>query len=213
VRLVDSAASGAVRVRVSWSAPAAADRVRLEWSTGGSWNRLVDTDRVDGSTGDAHKPGTVSYRGRLTDNGRRGPWVELDDVVTARIDASAASLKLSGTWSRAGGSGYSGGSALSTEQTGARATWHGTASDLLIIGPVGPTRGRLDVIVDGHLVDTISLRADRYLARKVLASLHWNATGEHEVVLRAAGGSGRTVAIDELVRLSSGSLSSPASTP
>jgi hypothetical protein len=213
VRLVDSAATGAVRVRVSWSAPAGADRARLEWSTGGSWSRLVDTDRVNSSTTDAHKPGTVSYRGRVTEHGLRGPWIELDDVVTARIDANAGSLTLSGSWSLAGGSGYRGGSALSTDQVGARATWHGTASDLLVIGPVGPTRGRLDVIVDGHLVDTVSLRADHYLARKVLASLHWDGTGEHEVVLRAASGSGRTVAIDELVRLESGSLSSPASTP
>jgi hypothetical protein len=211
--LVDTAASGDVRVRVSWSAPTSADRVRLEWSTGGSWNRLVDTNRVTGSVVDSRRPGTVSYRGRLTVSGQRGPWIELHDVVTSRIDASARTLALSGAWSMAGGAGYSGGSALSTDQVGATATWRGAAGDLLIIGPVGPTRGRLDVMVDGRLVETVSLRANRYVARKVLASLHWDGTGDHVVVLRAAGVAGRTVAIDEIVRLGSGPLSSPASAP
>ena len=112
----------------------------------------------------------------------------------------------------AGGS-YSGGSALSTNQVGATATWQGRASDLLIIGPVGPTRGRLEVIVDGHLVKTVSLNAGAYAARRLLASLHWAGTGEHRVVLRSDGAAGRTVAIDELVRLDSGTLSSPASRP
>jgi hypothetical protein len=132
--------------------------------------------------------------------------------VTQRVDAKPSTLALDGGWSMAGGS-YSGGTALSTDQVGATATWRGRASDLLIIGPVGPTRGRLEVIVDGHLVETVSLNAGTYAARRVLASLHWPATAEHRVVLRADGGAGRTVAIDELVRLDAGTLSSPASTP
>jgi hypothetical protein len=213
VHLVETAATGAVRVRVAWSAPAGADRVRLEWSSGGSWSRLVDTARVNASTEDAHRPGTISYRGRLTEGGLRGPWTELHDVVTDRLDANATTLTLSGAWSLARGPGYSAGSALSTDHVGASATWSGRASDLLIIGPVGPTRGRLEVIVDGRLVQSVSLRADRYVARSVLASVRWNDTGDHEVVLRAAGTSGRTVAVDEIVRLDAGSLSAPASTP
>jgi hypothetical protein len=211
-RLVDTTASGDVRVRVSWSAPRGADRVRIEWSTGGSWHRLVDTDRANGSSVDARPAGTISYRGRLTEGGREGPWIELRDVVTQRIDARPSTLGLHGTWSMAGGS-YSAGSALSTDQVGATATWEGRASGLLIIGPVGPTRGRLEVIVDGHLVKAVSLSAGAYAARRVLASLHWAETGEHRVVLRADGVAGRTVAIDELVRLDSGTLSSPASMP
>ena len=211
-RLVDTSAPGDVRVRVSWSAPIGTDRVRLEWSTGGSWQRLVDSDRRSGSAVDARAAGTVSYRGRLTDGGRAGPWIELRDVVTERIDASATTLALRGAWSMAGGQ-YGGGTVLSTDQLGATATWRGPASDLLIIGPVGPTRGRLEVIVDGHLVRTVSLRASAYAARRVLATLHWPVTGDHQVVLRAAGVGGRTVAIDEIVGLESGSLSSPASVP
>ena len=211
-RLVDTAASGDIRVRVSWSAPRGADRVRIDWSTDGSWHRLVIDDGRTGSSVDARPPRTVSYRGRLTDGGRDGPWIELRDVVSQRIDARPSTLALHGAWSMAGGS-YSGGSALSTDQAGATATWEGRASDLLIIGPVGPTRGRLEVIVDGHLVKTVSLNAGTYAPRRLLASLHWAGTGEHRVVLRAASADGRTVAIDELVRLDSGTLSSPASTP
>jgi hypothetical protein len=209
-RLVDTAASGDVRVRVSWSAPRGTDRVRIEWSTGGSWHRLAVDDGRTGTAVDARPAGTVSYRGRVTDGGRDGPWTELRAVVSERIDARPSTLALHGAWSMAGGS-YSGGSALSTNQAGATATWQGRASDLLIIGPVGPTRGRLEVIVDGRLEKSVSLNAGTYAARRLLASLHWSGTGEHRVVLRAEGAGGRTVAIDELVRLDSGTLSSPAS--
>lgn len=199
-------------IRVFWSAPSVADRVRLEWSTGGSWHRLVDTNRATGTTLQTRPPGTISYRGRLTQSGDRGPWIQRD-VVTERVDATGATLKLSGSWSMAGGSGYRNGAALSTGQTGATATWRGAVSEMLIIGPVGPTRGRLEVLVDGRLVESVSLRAASYRARQVLAHVRLDGGGNHTVVLRAAAGSGRTVAVDELVRLVSGPLSSPASTP
>jgi hypothetical protein len=212
-RLVASAAMGDVAVKVSWVAPASADRVRLEWSTGGSWHGLVATDQARGSIIDARPPGTVAYRGRPTRDGVAGAWLELPDVTTGRIDARSTTLALDGSWSMAGSAGYSFGTALSTDQVGATATWKGTARDLLIIGPVGPTRGEIEVIVDGKLKHRISLRASSYVARQVLEALHWATSGAHTVVIRAAGAAGRTAAIDELVRLDSGPLSSPASTP
>jgi hypothetical protein len=107
---------------------------------------------------------------------------------------------------------YSGGEAASTNQSGASATWKGTASGLLVIGPVGPTRGGLAVYVDGTLVEKIALRAATFAPRRVLASLTWPETRTHEVVLKAldtTGGS--TVALDELVRLEGGSVSSTGS--
>ncbi|MFL5779529.1 MAG: alginate lyase family protein, partial [Chloroflexota bacterium] len=209
--LVDRSGLGDVGIRIDWSAPSVADRVRLEWSTGGSWHRLIDTRRTAGTTVDSRSAGSVSYRGRLTESGTRGPWIERD-VVIGRVDASGATLALKGSWSVAQGSGYRAGAALSTNQAGATATWRGAVSELLIIGPVGPTRGRLDVLVDGRLVDSVSLGTNTYQARRVLAHLRLDRGGDHTIVLRAAGSS-RTVAIDELVRLVSGPLSSPASTP
>jgi hypothetical protein len=213
VRLVPSAASGDVAVRVSWSAPSGADTVRLETSTDGSWHRLVESERLEGSFTDARRPGTVSYRGRITQDGVAGPWLELGGVVTDRIDASGKTLALRGSWSMAGGSHYSSGTVLSTDRTGATATWDGTARDLVIIGPIGPTRGEMQVLVDGKLIDTIQLHASSYVARQVLATLHWSTPGAHTVVIRASSADGRTVAVDELVRLDGGALSSPASTP
>jgi hypothetical protein len=212
-RLVETAAMGQVPLRLSWVGPGSADRVALEWSAGGRWRDLADSHRVRGSIVDRRPPGTVSYRGRLSDGGVAGPWLELANVVTDRIDASPATLRVEGSWSMAGGDRYSSASALSTTQAGATATWVGTASDVLIVGPVGPTRGRLDVIADGTLVETVSLRSSSYSARRVLATVHWSTTGEHTLALRAAGAAGRTVAIDELVRFEAGTLSSPASTP
>ncbi len=213
-RLVETAATGDVRVRISWAAPTAADAVRLDWSSSGSWHRLLDSSRDSGSTVDARPAGTVAYRGRVTDGGQAGPWRELADVTTERIDAGPASLSLDGDWAMAAGSGYSGGHALSTDRSGSTATWRGRAGDLLVIGPVGPTRGQLEVIVDGRSVATVSLHAASYAARRVLATIHFDGSGDHEVVLRAAGRAGAsTVAVDEIVRLATAGLSSPGAAP
>ena len=213
-RLVETAATGDVRVRVTWTGPAGADAVRLDWSGSGSWHRLLDSRRASGSTVDARPAGTVAYRGRLTDGGHVGPWRELPDVTTERIDAGPGSLALDGDWAMAAGSGYSGGRALSTAQSGATATWRGRAGDLLVIGPVGPSRGQLEVIVDGRSVATVSLHAASYVARRVLATVHFDLSGDHEVVLRAIARPGAsTVAVDEIVRLETGVLSSPGAAP
>jgi hypothetical protein len=80
--------------------------------------------------------------------------------------------------------------------------WRGTARSLVIVGPVGPTRGRLVVEVDGERVDVVDLYAPDFAARTVLVALHWNDGAEHVVRLEARHRSGRTtVAIDDLVAL------------
>jgi len=210
-RLVRTASQSDVAVTVSWKATAA-DRVEVAWSSGGdgAWRELVDRSGRTGSATLKRAPGTVALRGRPVVGNVAGPWLQLDRVTTARVDANGAVMNLAGSWTAAGHSGYSGGEALSTKQVGASATWHGRAIDLLIIGPVGPTRGSFQLIVDGTLVKTVSEYARTFAARTVLAEIHWSSTDQHTIVIRTVASShGSTVAIDELVTLTTGALSQP----
>ena len=210
-RLAKSAALGDVTVNLTWSG-SAGDRVEVESSTGDQWRSVVDRRGVSGSTMVRRAPGTAAYRARPVGGGAAGPWLQLDGVTTARVDAGTRSLTVTGSWQAAGHPGYSGGAALSTKQVGATATWRGRISDLLIIGPVGPTRGRFDLIVDGKVVQTITQYARTFVARTVLAQVHWSTTEEHTIVIRTrSSSSGTTVAIDELVTLATGALSQPGS--
>ncbi|HEY0443322.1 MAG TPA: hypothetical protein VGC90_03780, partial [Candidatus Limnocylindrales bacterium] len=67
------------------------------------------------------------------------------------------------------------------------------------MGPVGPTRGRAEVLVDGVVVARIDLFSRGFIARKSLFSKSWSTAGAHTLVIRVVGTAGRPmVAIDEL---------------
>jgi hypothetical protein len=210
-RLVRSAALGDVATNLAWTG-SSGDRVQVESSTGDQWRSVVDRSGTSGSTIVRRAPGSVAYRARPVGAAGPGPWLQLDGVTTARVDAGSRSLTVTGSWAAAGLAGYSGGTAFSTKQVGATATWRGRISDLLLIGPVGPTRGRFDLIVDGKVVQTVTEHARTFVARTVLAQLHWSTTGDHTITIRTRSSSGgSTVAIDDLVTLATGSLSQPGS--
>ncbi len=214
VGLVATAAPGDLRFRVAWSAPEPGT-VAIDASASGGWNPLLESSRASGTAIFSRPEGSFSVRGRVLGDGGTSEWLELGGVRAERIDAGPDALALSGSWETARADAYSGGEAASTNQSGASATWTGTASGLLVIGPVGPTRGSLGVYVDGSLTTTVPLRAPRFAARRVLAALTWPGTTSHEVVLKAldSTGGGSTVAVDELVRLEGGSVSSTGSGP
>jgi hypothetical protein len=67
------------------------------------------------------------------------------------------------------------------------------------VGPMGPTRGRARIYVDGTLVGIVDLRASGFSARRTLFSKSWSTSGAHTLTIRVAAASARpVVAIDEL---------------
>ena len=65
------------------------------------------------------------------------------------------------------------------------------------MGPVGPTRGKARVYIDGKAVATVDLRRSTFQARKILFSRAL-AAGPHTFKIVVTS-SGRPVAIDELI--------------
>jgi hypothetical protein len=119
---------------------------------------------------------------------------------TAVYQDSSPAIRWGGAWSSASYPRYAGGTVRYATSAGASATLAFTGKAISWIGPVGPTRGRARVYVDGKLVGTIDLRASRFAARRTLYATSWSTPGAHTLRIQVLVAAGRpVVAIDELV--------------
>jgi hypothetical protein len=92
-----------------------------------------------------------------------------------------------------------GGVAWSTTP-GATATFTFTGRNVQWIGPVGPTRGRALVRIDGKAVATVSMHSSSFDARRVLFARRFKASGRHTLTITVLRSPGHPyVAIDGFV--------------
>ena len=131
------------------------------------------------------------YRSRLASPGAASNRV---------LDDGSGAIRWTGTWRQAHHAAYAGGGVRYATAAGASATVSFPGRAVRVIGPTGPTRGKVQVRVDGRLVRTIDLRSARFRAQTTIYSASWSRTGTHRVELRVAGTAGRPyVAIDRIV--------------
>ena len=200
------------RVRLSWpGALRAADDLtalsyRLESAVGdGSFRllgegsrRLAETTLAIGS----------DRRFRLrasTDAAGPGPWSPELIVRLRRFEDRHPSIRTTGPWSSASASAYSDGRARYSTTRGATMSmeFHGRA--VAVRAAIGPTRGQVDVTVDGRAVERVDLGANRFEGSVVVFEQAWPGDGDHQISLRVVGTSGRPfVAIDAFDVLDSG---------
>jgi hypothetical protein len=119
-----------------------------------------------------------------------------DDGRTV-LQESEAGVIYGGGWSRAQHGGYAGDTVAYSEVVGASATFAFSGRSVVWIGPMGPTRGRAAVFVDGELAKTVDLRAGGFRARNALFTASWPEAGDHVLRIEVVGEPGRPVAIDE----------------
>lgn len=119
-------------------------------------------------------------------------------VATRRIQETNAGIAYSRGWSPASHEAYAGGRVLYSERDGAIATYTLYAKSVAWIGPVGPTRGRARVYVDGTSIGIVDLRRSSFKPRVTLFSRAWSRAGAHTLTIQVLG-AGRPVAIDEFV--------------
>lgn len=116
------------------------------------------------------------------------------------IDDRNAAIRWSGAWQSARHAGYAGGSVHYATRAGSTATLAFTGRSVRVLGPAGPTRGRVQVLVDGALARTVDLRASRFRPRTTVFARSWPAAGSHAIELRVLGTPGRPmVAVDRIV--------------
>jgi hypothetical protein len=200
------------RIRLSWPTAerAAGDRSALTYrleaaADSGDYRKLVDSParRADSTAA----PGSRQrFRVRAsTEAAGAGPWSPALTTRMRRYEDDGPAIRTTGRWSPASAGAYSDGRVRYSTQRGATMSiaFHGRA--VAIRGPIGPTRGQVDVTVDGRAVARIDLGAARFIGSVVVFERAWTSDGDHRLSLRVVGTAGRhVVAIDAIDVLDSG---------
>jgi len=112
----------------------------------------------------------------------------------------SSTIDYSGTWHVARAASYAGGRVSYASSAGASAAITFTGSRIAWYGPVGPTRGKARVVIDGVVQKTVDLNRSTFRPRTLLYSSSWKAAGRHSLVIEVVATRGhKLVAIDELV--------------
>jgi hypothetical protein len=119
-------------------------------------------------------------------------------ITTRKIQDSNVGIVYIGRWSAASHTGYSDGRVLYSSTDGAKATFSFTGRSIAWIGPVGATRGKARIYLDGVAIGTVDLRRADFRPQVTLFLRTWTKTGDHKITIQVIG-SGRPVAIDEFV--------------
>ena len=118
-------------------------------------------------------------------------------VALRRYSEKSAAITYTGTWKLAGHPGYTGDQAKYATAAGATARFTFTGSRVIWYGPVGPTRGKAKIGIDGVYVKTVDLYRSGFTAHKALFIKTWKTAGKHSLVIQVVGTPGRPyVAID-----------------
>lgn len=117
-----------------------------------------------------------------------------------RYSERSSTIDYTGTWKGARHGGYTGGAVRYATGDGATASITFTGSRIAWFGPVGPTRGKARVYIDGEAVKTVNLQKPGFEASAILYSVSWKTPGRHTFAIEVIETKGnRLVAIDELV--------------
>ena len=201
-------ATTGVPARLTWSATDATSGVayyQLEQSVdGGTWTRITLPTLLTTSAVRTVAPGHT-YRFRVRSSDRAGLWSswQYGPVLTPGLyQEISTALTWSGTWTRTGVSGASGGYVRYATRAGALATFKGSTRAVGWVAVPGPTRGKATVYVDGTAVGTVDLYASTVQPARVVYVRSWTSTGIHTVTIRVAGTTGRPrVDVDAIASL------------
>jgi hypothetical protein len=127
-----------------------------------------------------------------------GKVVTTKVTTTRRIGETNVGIAYAGRWEPARHVGYADKQVLYAEKAGATATYPFYGKSVAWVGPVGPTRGKAQVLVDGRLVATVDLRRSSFKPRVTVFETSFKRVGDHTLTIKVVG-SGRPVAIDEFV--------------
>jgi hypothetical protein len=199
--------SSGVPVYVAWDLKATDGGLRrydLQLQVGsGAWV----TRRLSSSTSTSFRATLPSatndrFRVRAVDRyGRVGAWAYSPTIRASSISDGSSMLQWSGSWAKVGSSGYLGGYLHATRHAGPSATIAFSGTSVAWVGPVGPTRGKAKVYIDGSYIATVDTYRSSFVARRMLFARNL-ADGSHTLTITALGTTGRpTLAIDNLYLL------------
>jgi hypothetical protein len=169
----------------------------------GSWKRvaywwLTGSSKTSGWSAHAKR-----YVGNVMDRYRHGtPSGSNPVAMRVRVlNEQSSSIVYRGIWKVAHHGAYGGDAVRYAVSRGASATIRFTGRAIAWRGPIGPTRGRAKIYVDGRYARTVDLRGASFDPRATLYRTSWSTLGRHSLTIVVAGPSGRPVAIDDVTIL------------
>ncbi len=119
--------------------------------------------------------------------------------VTRTLSENSSAVAYRGRWGSASGD-YIGGRVAYATAVGATAVLTFTGTSVSWLGPVGPTRGAADVLLDGVVVAHVNLWRSTFAARNVLFSQTFKTAGRHTLTIKVLPAPGHPyVAIDGFI--------------
>jgi hypothetical protein len=191
-------------VRVDWDGIGTDDvrRYELQRMDDGHRAERVLVNDGERTRHDEYAPTSTDLSWRLRVS-RRGHGTSDWATTAARLshfEDGASGIRYDGPWGRAHSAGYTGNGVRWSATRGASLTVDFTGSSIAWLGPIGPTRGRARVILDGNDLGTVDLRAAAFHPRWVIFTGDAGGSGAHTLEVRVADGSG-PVAVDSFVVL------------
>jgi hypothetical protein len=146
------------------------------------------------------RPGVATtWTLRVTDTAGNADY---GSVTRTPVVSSEASAVRTGSWGLRRSSGFLGGTALLSAQTGASLSWSFTGRSASLAFTRTATSGQARVYVDGDFAITLDLRSTPNAHRQARWAQTWPSSGSHTVTVVVAGTAGRpTVISDGLVYL------------
>ena len=140
-----------------------------------------------------------TFRVRAVDKaGRVGDWKTVGPRKGQNVSDASKSITWKGKWGAVRLKTYLGGTVHWTKSKGATATLRFKGTSVAWVGPIGSTRGKAQIYLDGKRVATVDLKAASFHPRRILFAASVK-NGSHTLVIKALGTSGRpTVAIDAI---------------
>lgn len=167
---------------------------QAQWSAdGGPWRPVITTTAGVRSLPLRFAAGhAYALRVRARDAaGNLSPWVTSPATVPSVIQDTSRALAHGRSWSRAYSSVASGGTTAYAYRAGSWASFSFRGRGFAIVSPRSPTRGRLQVWIDGVLAATVDERATSFVPRRVVYSVASLAAGAHTVRLVSLATRGR----------------------
>ncbi len=125
-------------------------------------------------------------------------WSQTNVVRT--FQETSTRITYQGRWTRANYPDYLGTAVRFAQGRGATATIRFTGTGISWIGPVGPTRGKAKLYLDGHLVKTVDTYARHFKPAQILYEQTFAVAEPRTLTISVTGTSGHpTVAIDAFV--------------
>lgn len=208
LRLASVPSAGGVDVGIVWTVTGASEpsAIRVEGAIDGAAPAVLSASAPAGREIVVALPTDRPIRLRATvldPSGSPTTWVDGPAIVIRIHDDTAPMMVLTGAWTAAGHAGYVGGTAASSKTAGAVATVTVDAYGVMVIGPVGSTRGRFSASIDGASGTEIDTYRSRFDPSEALVVGSWATAGSHTLRLEVLGSptSRPTVGLDAIVAI------------